>query len=144
MPVRGVRPVASVRTMADLPSVRSVMPWWYVGGAALALLVALLLVPVANLGLVLPMWGALVGTTIHDRRHGTERRVPWQEAVVAAVLTPLLLGIAALASQVWPFQQGAFDARVLVGGAMGLAVGGALLLVLRIRGVLRRRRARGA
>ncbi|WP_086522584.1 hypothetical protein [Clavibacter michiganensis] len=130
--------------MADLPSIRSVMPWWYVGGAALALLVALVLVPVANLGLVLPMWGALVGTTIRDRRRGAERMIPRQDAVVAAVLTPLLLGIAALASQVWPFQRGAFDGRALIGGAVGLAVGGGLLLVLRIRGVLRRRRARGA
>ncbi|UDM19786.1 hypothetical protein [Clavibacter michiganensis] len=129
--------------MEDLPSNRAVMPWWYVAGAALALLVALVLVPVANLGLVLPMWGALVGTTIRDRRRGAEPMTTSQEALVSAVLTPLLLGIAALASQLWPFQQGASDARVLVGGAVGLAVGGALLLVLRIRGVLRRRRARG-
>lgn len=120
------------------------MPWWYVGGFGLALVVAVLLVPVANLGLALPMWGALVGTTIRDRRRDAEPMTPSQEALVAAVLTPLLLGIAALASQLWPFQQGAFDARVPVGGAVGLAVGGALLLALRIRGVLRRRRARGA
>ncbi|MBM7411472.1 hypothetical protein JOE38_001295 [Clavibacter michiganensis] len=62
--------------MADLPSIRSVMPRWYVGGAGLALLVALLLVPVANLGLVLPMWGALIGTTIRDRHRGAERMIP--------------------------------------------------------------------
>ncbi|MBM7411471.1 hypothetical protein JOE38_001294 [Clavibacter michiganensis] len=59
------------------------------------------------------------------------------------MLTPLMLGIAALLSQVWPFQRGAFDWRVLIGGAVALVLGGALLLVLRFRDDLRRRRARG-
>jgi hypothetical protein len=130
--------------MADLPSIRSVMPWWYVGALAVSFVVALLLAPVANLVLTAPLWTGVIGTAIRDRRRGTEQMLPRQEAVVAMVLTPGLLGIAALASQVWPFQQGALDARVLVGGAVGLAVGGALFLVLWIRGVLRRRRARDA
>ncbi|MFT2691114.1 hypothetical protein [Clavibacter zhangzhiyongii] len=60
------------------------------------------------------------------------------------VLTPGLLGIAALLSQVRPFQHGAFDARVLIGGVVGIAVSGALFLLLRIRGALGRRRAPGA
>ncbi|WP_147361936.1 hypothetical protein [Clavibacter phaseoli] len=130
--------------MADLPSIRSVMPWWYVGALAVSLLVALLLVPVANLGLAAPLWVGVIGTAIRDRRRGTEQMLPRQEAWVAMVLTPSLLGIAALLSQVWPFQHGAFDARVIIGGAAGIAVSGALFLLLRIRGDLRRRRGRDA
>jgi hypothetical protein len=130
--------------MADHPSLRSVMPWWYAGALAVSLLVALLLVPVANLGLAAPLWTGVIGTAIRDRRRGTEQMLPRQEAVVAMVLTPGLLGIAALLSQVWPFQHGAFDARVLIGGGVGIAVSGALFLLLRIRGDLRRRRGRDA
>ncbi|QOD43218.1 hypothetical protein [Clavibacter zhangzhiyongii] len=130
--------------MADLPSVRSVMPWWYVGALALSFLVALLLAPVANLVLAAPLWTGVIGTAIRDRRRGTEQMLPRQEAVVALVLAPGLLGSAALLSQVWPFPHGAFDARVLIGGAVGIAVSGALFLLLRIRGALRRRRAPGA
>lgn len=120
------------------------MPWWYAGALAVSLLVALLLVPVANLGLAAPLWTGVIGTAIRDRRRGTEQMLPRQEAVVAMVLTPGLLGIAALLSQVWPFQHGAFDARVLIGGGIGIAVSGALFLLLRIRGDLRRRRGRDA
>ncbi|OUE28250.1 hypothetical protein BFL37_00120 [Clavibacter michiganensis] len=130
--------------MAGVPSLRSVMPWWYVGGLALSFLVALLLAPVANLALTAPLWAGVIGTSIRDRRRGTEQMLPRQEAVVAMVLTPGLLGIAALASQVWPFQRGAFDARVLVGGVVALVAAAVLFLALRIRGDRRRRRARGA
>lgn len=120
------------------------MPWWYVGGLLLSVVVALLLAPVANLVTAVPMWSGLVGTAIGERRRGTERMSLRQEAVVAMVLTPGILGVAALLSQVWPFPQGAFDARVLVGGVGGLAVCGVLSLLLRIRGSRRRLRARGA
>ncbi|WP_440694786.1 hypothetical protein [Clavibacter nebraskensis] len=131
--------------MADLPSIRSVMPWWYVGAAVLCSVVAVLLDPVANLGVVLPLWAGVIGPEIRARRRGgDERTAPRVEARVALVLTPVLLGIAALISQVWPFQRDGVDGRVLVGGAVAIAVGGALLLALLIRGALRRRRARDA
>ncbi|MBM7024290.1 hypothetical protein [Clavibacter zhangzhiyongii] len=130
--------------MADLPSIRSVMPWWYVGALALSFLVALLLASVANLVLAAPLWTGVIGTTIRDRRRGTEQMLPRQEAVVAMVADPGPARLAALLSQVWPFQHGAFDARVLIGGAVAIAVSGALFLLLRIRGDLRRRRGRDA
>jgi hypothetical protein len=130
--------------MADLPSIRSVMPWWYVGAAVLCSVVAVLLDPVANLGVVLPLWAGVIGPEIRARRRGGERTAPRLEAHVAMLLTPILLGVAALISQVWPFQRDGVDGRVLVGGAVAIAIGGALLLALRIRGALRRRRARDA
>jgi hypothetical protein len=99
---------------------------------------------VANVGVVLPLWAGVIGTEIRARRRGSERTAPRAEARVAMVLTPVLLGIAAFVSQVWPFLRGPVDGRVLLGGAVVIVVGGVLLLALRIRGALRRRRARDA
>jgi hypothetical protein len=52
-----------VTRMADLPSIRSVLPWWHVGAALLCSVVAVLLTPVADVGLApsLRIRGALRG-----------------------------------------------------------------------------------
>lgn len=124
--------------MADLPTIRSVMPWWFVGGAAAALAVALLLAPVANLVVAPVVLSGLVVSTVRDRRAGTDDTSRWQEAVVAFVMTPLLLGAVAMISQVRPLRTGAVDGRLLVGGAVGIAVGGAVFLAARAVGRSRR------
>jgi hypothetical protein len=123
--------------MAELPSIRSVMPWWYVGAVAVSFAVVLVLAETANLFMVAPLWATLIGTTVRDRRTGSESRNRRAEIRVTLVLTPLFLGIAALISQVWPFPRGPVDARVLIGGAVALAVGGAIFLVLRLQAARR-------
>ncbi|QIS39732.1 hypothetical protein [Clavibacter capsici] len=124
--------------MADLPSIRSVMPWWYVAGAVLSLVVTLILSTTANLFLALALWCGLIVREVRDRR-GAEEPSRGPEGRVALVLTPLFLGIAAFVSQVRPFQRDAVDGRVLVGGAVALTVSGLLLLALRIHRAVRSR-----
>ncbi len=114
------------------------MPWWYVVGAVVSVVVVLILSTTANLFLAFALWSGLIVREVRDRR-GAEEPARGPEGRVALVLTPLFLGMAALVSQVWPFQRDGVDGRVLVGGAVALAVSGVLLLALRIRRVLRRR-----
>jgi len=125
--------------MADVPTIRSVMPWWYAGGALAALAVALLLAPTANLVVAPIILSGLVMSTVRDRRAGRDRTSRWQEAVVALVMTPLLLGVVAMISQAWPLRTGAVDARLVIGGAAAIAASGVLFLAARAVGRSRRR-----
>jgi hypothetical protein len=139
--------------MTDLPSIRSVMPWWYVGGAVVALAVGIVLVALGageTVGSV-AMWGPMIGIEIRARRlrvaahpeaaASRGRTGPaWSEPVVAGTYLPISIGLGALLAQV-PFLRSApvEPVAVMVGAALVLvpaALAATSLLIL-----VRRRRA---
>ncbi|WP_150307750.1 hypothetical protein [Planctomonas psychrotolerans] len=127
------------------------IPWWYVAGAILSIVVSIALSDVLNTtSSTALMWGPIIGIEIRERHLAANHRLPptssepqeprrdstprWLEPTVATLLTSLTLGVGSILGSTLFFRDGPPDwPAATVGGVLVLVsmAGLGVLVMLR-------------